>query len=103
MKTCIQPMPHPEKVAEVALNPQGGVSGKERMRVYADGYLGRMHEAAFHFFAGIQSGEVLGSLFQALAQNEEQDTAEVQHWFTHWSALGLFSGFEILAGETRPV
>jgi len=257
MKTCVQPTPHPEKVAEVALNPQGGVAGKARMRVYADGYLGRMHEAlkeayeavrhfigdrafvrlaedyartypshdynlslagrhlpallkswpltkqfpflsdlaqlewqvslsfhafdpaplkpqelaavdpedwdrlrlfvrpsvfllaspwpvldywaarqqplatikiqgkhpqkvlirrigtdvgceimedaAFDFLAGIQRGEVLGNLFQALAENEEQEAAEIQHWFAHWSALGLFSGFQILAGETRPV
>jgi hypothetical protein len=58
MQSRIRPLkqtPQTESVSETLLNPQGGVSGEERMSVYAKGYKARIREGLGEVYETIQS------------------------------------------------
>lgn len=70
MKDQIHPMQakSAEKSSSDILNPQGGVSGLERLEVYAKGYIARVHESLTESFEAV--GHVLGhGMFVKLAED----------------------------------
>ena len=69
MKSRIRPGEAPQQMGGQALllNPQGGSSGEERLRVYAQGYLVRMQQALAEVYDALQ--HVLGEpAFSALSR-----------------------------------
>lgn len=76
LKTLVRPGVAPAAGAAEMLNPQGGASGKERMDVYAGGYVARIHESLTETYEAIK--HVLGDAsFCRLA--EEYAAARPSH------------------------
>ena len=54
MRAKISLAPGDVPAADVRLNRQGGASGEERLRVYVDGYLARLHESLTEVYEAVR-------------------------------------------------